>query len=214
MKNIYVYLIDSLADWEIGFLTAELKSRRYFKKNIKEINLVTVSCNKRQITSMGGMKIESDIFIDELKQRMINEDSKDDMLILPGSDYWLSQNNKEILDVAHEWFNSGRNLAAICGATIALASIGILDNIKHTSNDKGFLMQISPSYKGESFYQNELSVSDKNLITASGIGPIDFAYNIIEKLDIFTDKTLLAWFNLNKTGNPKYFYDLMKSLEN
>lgn len=214
MKNIYVYLIDSLADWEIGFLTAELKSRRYFKKNIKEINLVTVSCNKRQITSMGGMKIESDIFIDELKQRMINEDSKDDMLILPGSDYWLSQNNKEILDVAHEWFNSGRNLAAICGATIALASIGILDNIKHTSNDKGFLMQIYPSYKGEFFYQNELSVSDKNLITASGIGPIDFAYNIIEKLDIFTDKTLLAWFNLNKTGNPKYFYDLMKSLEN
>lgn len=211
--NVYVYLIDSFADWEIGFLTAELKSRRYFKNNAPEVNVITVGNCSEQVTSMGGMKVQCDITVDELKEHMNNADSKNDMLVLPGSNTWLEQNNEVILGLSSQWFSSGRNLAAICGATIALANIGLLDNIKHTSNDKGFLMQICHSYKGEALYQNEPAVSEKNLITASGIAPLDFAHKVIEKLDVFTDDTLTAWYNLYKTQDSKYFYDLMSSME-
>jgi len=28
--KVYLYLLDTLADWEIGFITAELYSHRYF----------------------------------------------------------------------------------------------------------------------------------------------------------------------------------------
>ena len=212
-SNVYVYLIDSFADWEIGFLTAELKSRRYFKKNVPEVNVITVGNSSNQVTSMGGMKVQCDITIEELKVRMNNADSKNDMLVLPGSNAWLEQNKEVILGLASQWFCSGRNLTAICGATIALACIGLLDNIKHTSNNKGFLMQICPSYKGEALYQNEPSVSEQNLITASGIAPLDFAFKVIEKLDVFADDTIMAWYNLYKTQDSNFFYDLMSSME-
>jgi len=211
--NVYVYLIDSLADWEVGFLTAELKSRRYFKKDAPEVNLITVSDGGKQITSMGGMKITSNISLEKFKFHLndiiTSSETKNDMLILPGSNSWLKKSQKEILDIAKQWFSSGRNLAAICGATIALASLGLLDNINHTSNDKGFLKQICPSYKGESFYKNEPAVSEKNLITASGIAPLDFAFKVIEKLQVFADAKLKAWYNLYKTKDSKYFYELM-----
>ncbi len=32
MYTIYVYVLDTLADWEIGYVTAELHSGRFFKK--------------------------------------------------------------------------------------------------------------------------------------------------------------------------------------
>lgn len=32
MFTIYVYVLDTLADWEIGYVTAELKSGRFSKR--------------------------------------------------------------------------------------------------------------------------------------------------------------------------------------
>lgn len=32
MKTIYIYVLDTLADWELGYVTAELNSRRFLKK--------------------------------------------------------------------------------------------------------------------------------------------------------------------------------------
>lgn len=32
MFTIYVYVLDTLADWELGYVTAELNSRRFFQK--------------------------------------------------------------------------------------------------------------------------------------------------------------------------------------
>lgn len=32
MFTIYVYVLDTLADWEIGYVTSELNSGRFFKK--------------------------------------------------------------------------------------------------------------------------------------------------------------------------------------
>lgn len=32
MFKIYVYIFDTLADWELGYVTAELNSGRFFKK--------------------------------------------------------------------------------------------------------------------------------------------------------------------------------------
>lgn len=32
MFKVYIYVLDTLADWELGYVTAELNSRRFFKK--------------------------------------------------------------------------------------------------------------------------------------------------------------------------------------
>ncbi len=39
-----------------------------------------------------------------------------------------------------------------------------------------------PNYKGEKYYEMEPVVSDTNLITASGIAPLEFAREVLKKL--------------------------------
>lgn len=31
-NTVYLYVFDTMADWEIGYVTAELKSGRYYKR--------------------------------------------------------------------------------------------------------------------------------------------------------------------------------------
>ena len=34
MFTVYIYVLDTLADWELGYVTAELNSRRFFKRDV------------------------------------------------------------------------------------------------------------------------------------------------------------------------------------
>lgn len=42
MMTVYVYVMDTLADWEIGYVTAELHSWRFFKADAPEVCVKTV----------------------------------------------------------------------------------------------------------------------------------------------------------------------------
>lgn len=52
MFTIYIYVLDTLADWEIGYLTSELNSGRFFKKNAEKISLKMVSYSMEPIYTM------------------------------------------------------------------------------------------------------------------------------------------------------------------
>lgn len=55
MKNtVYLYVFDSMSDWEIGYLTAELNSGRYFRKGLAPVQIVTVGLEKTPVITMGG----------------------------------------------------------------------------------------------------------------------------------------------------------------
>jgi len=83
-------------------------------------------------------------------------------------------------------------VAAICGATIALAQAGCLDHQLHTSNDLGYLQATCPAYAGEAHFKGDPAVTDGNLITASGVAPLEFAYHLLRKLNVFRTETLEA----------------------
>ena len=57
MFTMYVYVLDTLADWEPGYVISELNSGRFFKKDGQRVSVKTVSCSKDPITTMGGMTI-------------------------------------------------------------------------------------------------------------------------------------------------------------
>lgn len=76
----------------------------------------------------------------------------------------------------------GTTIAAICGATLGLANEGYLDSRKHTSNDLEYMKMVCPNYKGETLYENGPAVSDENLVTASGIAPLEFAVEVLKKI--------------------------------
>lgn len=66
--------------------------------------------------------------------------------------------------------------------------------------------------QGETLYEKEPAVSDKNLVTASGIAPLEFAVEVLKKLDVFAPDTLRSWYKLNKTQKPEYFFELMNTI--
>ena len=201
--NIFLYILDTLADWEISFLIAEINSGRFLRKGIERPQIIKVGNKLSQIKTMGGIEISPDIDVDNMNVE------NGSLVILPGADTWQNGNNQKIIEKIKG--NSNIIVAAICGATSALADNGILDNRKHTSNDKEYLKMVCKNYKGEKFYEYKPVVVDDNLITASGIAPLEFTYEVIKKINIMENNTLEAWYGLYKTNEPKYFFELMNS---
>ncbi|EPH72684.1 hypothetical protein D929_01904 [Enterococcus faecalis 02-MB-P-10] len=60
MKTIYIYVSDTLTDWEIGYVTAELNSKRFFKSEASLLCVKTVSYSRDSISTMGGIQITPD----------------------------------------------------------------------------------------------------------------------------------------------------------
>lgn len=202
--TVYLYVFDTMADWEVGYLTAEIQSGRYWKKGCSPLKFVTLSNKKEPIKTMGGLMLLPDLGIDQL-----NLDGAA-ALILPGGDTWLDKIHDPILSITEKFLSKGSLVAAICGATMGLARAGFLNQRYHTSNDLGFLKMVCPNYTGEKYYREELAVTDENLITASGIAPLDFTVHVLKKLDLFLPEALSSWEKLYKTQKAEYFFDLMR----
>ncbi len=205
-KKAFLYVFNTMSDWEYGYLIAELNSGRYFKKDLAPLKVITVGANKEMITTMGGLNIKPDISLNECTLEC------KDLLILPGGTTWNEEMHQPILKSIDQALKIGTIVAAICGATDALANMGYLDTRKHTSNNLEYTKMVCPNYKGEKFYELGPAVSDANLVTASGIAPLEFAMEVLRKIDVFTPDTLHSWYNLNKTHKPEYFLQLMNSI--
>lgn len=203
MRTIYLYVCDTMADWEIGYLTAEINTGRYFKKGLSPCKIVTVGIDVSPVTTMGGLKILPDISVAECDIKSA------DALILPGGDTWLEASHEPIIKKVEQGIKENMIVAAICGATMGLAKHGFLDSRPHTSNDLGYLKMVCPDYKGEAYYKNEPAVTDGNLITATGVAPLEYTLEVLKALQVFSPETLEAWYQLYKTHKPEYFYALM-----
>ncbi|WP_312941628.1 type 1 glutamine amidotransferase family protein [Oscillibacter sp.] len=206
MFSIYVYVLDTFADWELGYVSAELYSARFFKKDAPKISLKTVGSSKEPIRTMGGLTVVPDCLIDEI---VVAETS---VLLLPGANTWNDPRHGSILEKAKELLAVGGTVGAICGATAALANIGLLNQRPHTSNGPGFLEMFARDYTGQSFYIDQPSVANHNLITAGSTGALLWAKQIIEHLNVFQTDTLKSWYEYFSTGKPECFYALMQTL--
>lgn len=188
-KKAIVYLHSGLADWESSFVLPELKKAGY--------QVLTVATARTSVETMGGLKIIPDLLVSEIR------DTRPNLLILPGGDSWSDPlNNSEIISLIPSLLEGGTMVAAICGAVTALARIGILNNIKHTSNYLPILKEMAPTYSGENLHTDNLAEYDKNVITASGIGALEFTYQILKSLGAYDGEKAKEWLNFYKNGVP------------
>ena len=206
-KTCYVYVLDTLADWEIGYVTAELHSGRYIDQGRGIVSLVKIGNSLKPVTTIGGMSITPDLDIESVDFK------EGDILLLPGADTWFEEKQQKIIDMVAALLDRKVVVAAICGATAALASKGLLNERKHTSNDKVYLKMVGPQYSGEDYYSNLPAVVDGNLITATGLAPLEFSYELFKLTGVMKERTLEAWYHLHKTRESQYFYDLTQSME-
>ncbi len=206
MFTVYVYTPDTLADWELGYVTAELNSKRFFKKDAPGVLVKTVGISKEPVKTMGGLTILPDCVIGDIA---VNEKS---VLVMPGANAWAHPKHRAVSEKAGGLLSADAAVCAICGATAALANAGALDQRPHTSNGMGYLEMFSPCYKGQRFYVDAPSVADHNLITAGSTGALLWAKQIIQRLDVFRPDTLEAWYTYFSGGEEAQFFALMQTL--
>lgn len=186
-KKVFMFLFDGFSDWEIAYITPEIRKSETF-------DLICFSKDGRSVLSMGGLCILPDMSLAEMDIDDVY------MLILPGGRAWEKGDNSEIGLLIKKLFDKGKTIAAICGATVYLGQLGILDDLKHTSNDLFYLKSFACGYAGEANYINSLAVSSENIITANGIAPIEFAREVFTKLKMYDENDIEKWFQLFKNG--------------
>jgi putative intracellular protease/amidase len=205
-RTVYVYVQDTWSDWEAGYVIVELNSGRFFKMKGDHLPVKTVGLTEAPITTAGGVRIVPDV-----TPSAVTADSSA-MLILVGGETWNDPKHQPAVAKAKELLEANANVSAICGATGALAEAGLLDDRPHTSDALDFLKMVAPHYRGEAHYRDERAVSDGNLITASAAGSLQFARFILQRLAVFSDEVLEAWYNYFNTGEARYFFALMSAL--
>jgi putative intracellular protease/amidase len=196
----HLALYDTLADWEVGYLLAELRTGRFTGSSWK---IVTVSESHEPITTMGGVRIMPDMILNDL------DPVDSDLLILPGADMWDAGGGEAFAAAAARFLDAGIPVAAICGATAGLARAGLLNTRRHTSAAAGYLM--ATGYAGGEYYVDERAVVDGDLITAGPQSPVQFARATLRRLSLASDRTLEAYEALFHRADPAAFPVLMQA---
>jgi putative intracellular protease/amidase len=187
-QDVHVLVFDGFADWEPALALAELRRSGGYR-------VVAVGFTGEPVVSMGGLRVLPDRPLRGLEPRDVR------LFLLPGGDMWEGAYARGELDpVLHRLRAAGVPVAAICGATVALARAGLLDGHAHTSNGPDYLRQLAPGYAGAERYADELAVRDRGLVTASGVGHSEFARELLEELGVLSPADRATWFHLFKHG--------------
>ena len=187
-KAIYLLVVDGYADWEPAHAVAEL--RRYGKYRVE-----TVGLTPDPVRSMGGISV--------LPTKAIGDVDTADVavFILPGGDRWENAPmENELQELLERLDREEVPIAAICGATVAIAKVGLLRGRRHTSNGLDYLRKNAPGYSEAGNYVDELAVRDRKLITASGLGDVEFARELFEELNVLPAAQRALWAQVFRTG--------------
>ena len=182
-----VFIFDGFADQDISLTMAWLGGQN------SDFGIETFSSNGQPVTSASGLRV-----MPHASLKMMDPEDFD-LLLLPGGDKWKEGDNLEVFPLINATLGK-RPIAAISAATLALADLGLLDDVPHTSNFHGFLKHYCPEYTGEDLYQNAPCVNTGDIITANGVALIEFAYEILRTFEVFDDQKAQEWKELYLSG--------------
>ena len=187
-RNVAVLVFDGFADWEPAYALTGL--RRWGNRSV-----VTVGYERNAVLSMGGMRVVPDEVLEAVTP------ASTELLLLPGGDQWLESYPAARVDaVVRQLIDAGVPVASICAATVAMARGGFLKDRRHTSNGATFLKQQAPGYETPEMYTDALAVADRGVITASGLGAVEFADAIFATLDVLDDANRAVYIDMYRRG--------------
>ena len=187
-KAIYLLVVDGFADWEPAHAVAELRRQGHYRVEV-------VGLTSGPVQSMGGIRVLPSTGIADVDPADVAA------FLLPGGDRWESAPvEPEIEQLLNRLDAQGVPIAAICGATVAIARLGLLRGRRHTSNGLEYLRSQVPGYADAAHYVDTLAVRDRGLITASGLGDVEFARELFEELNVMTPDDRAAWASIFRSG--------------
>jgi putative intracellular protease/amidase len=145
------FLFDGFADHQLALAMADLNRSGDF-------TLETFSTKGRPVTAASGLRVLPHASLATMSPADF------DILLLPGGDKWEKGDNLEIFSLIMAVV--GRQpLIALGSAVLALADLGMLDDLPHTGPYPGYFKRFCPDYAGESFFIPEAVVSARGVIT-------------------------------------------------
>jgi putative intracellular protease/amidase len=187
-KAVYLLVVEGFADWEPAHAVAELRRHGGFR-------VECVGLSGLPVRSMGGITVLPTMTVSDVNASDVA------VFILPGGDRW---ENAPVEPALEELLNrldaSNVPIAAICGATVAISRIGLLRGRRHTSNGLDYLRSHVPGYADAEQYVNAPAVRDRRLITASGLGDVEFARELFEELEVLSADDRSLWAAMFRSG--------------
>ena len=189
-KIVLVFLLSNFADWEAGYLTAELNS----DKESNPYCIKTVGVSGEPVHSIGGLTVVPDYSLESLPDDY-------EALILIGGTSWRDTVAEQVVPLVTAPLQNQKLVAGICDASAFLAKHGFLNKVKHTSNSlKDLKIYAADEYTNAQNYLNEPAVADGNIITANGTAPLEFARLVFTKLQLDSDQAIKMWYDFYKLG--------------
>lgn len=187
-KAVYLLVVEGFADWEPAHAVAEL--RRHGQYRVESVGLTS-----GPVRSMGGLTILPSMTVVDVVPSDVA------VFILPGGDRWESSPVESELEQLLKGLDlQGTPIAAICAATVAIARLGLLRGRRHTSNGLEYLRANVPGYAEAVNYVDRPAVRDRGLITASGLGDVEFARELFEELNVLSVEDRAAWATIFRSA--------------
>lgn len=153
----------------------------------------TVGFSRAPVLSMGGLGVQPDLSLDQL------DSTAAALLIVPGGHLWQRGEGEPAVAAIRQLHAAAAPVAGIDSGVLALARAGLLDDCRHTNNWSGQIAGQVPGYAGAAQYDSAvLAVSDGGVITASHLGSLEFAREVIHTLDLYRPGDREDWFRLFK----------------
>lgn len=190
MKKVVLFVIlDKYADWEAAYLSSLILSLGQDEYSVKTVSLTTDN-----IQSIGGFTVLPDYDIQSAPTDF-------EGLILVGGMSWRNEAAQQVKPLVQNALNNRKVLGGICDASAFLGTIGVLNNVSHTSNDINDLKQwAGDAYTGEEKYIMQQAVRDNNIITANGTASLEFAKEVTIALGVAPENRILEFYNFHKLG--------------
>lgn len=187
-KAVYLLVVEGFADWEPAHAVAELRRHGEYRVEVVGLTLAPVR-------SMGGITV--------LPSKTVSQVDPADVavFILPGGDRWEQGPVEPELEATLRRIDAGGvPIAAICAATVAISQLGLLRGRLHTSNGLEYLRSHAPGYLEADNYVDAPAVRDRKLITASGLGDVEFARELFEELNVLTAEDRSLWAQMFRSA--------------
>nr|WP_303772329.1 DJ-1/PfpI family protein [Actinomyces oris] len=204
MQTIAQYTTETMADWEYAYLTTQVAGAEQLKPG--RFRLLLVGDGLEPVRTLGNLPLTPEADLDALNA--LADDGSLAALVIPGGDHYAA-GHERLIDTVGHLVDQEIPVAAICGATLLLARGGFLDARLHTSNAASYLE--ASGYRGGTHYVEAPVVTDRGVITASGIHAVPFTAEVMRITGLVPDAMADAWEQVFLNAGEKDYMALMEA---